>query len=399
MAEHSSDPPIRASVVDSGWEPEAPKGRELPRYEDSPRDLIITRVDDQIQSRIAAMNAPERQSDATVVERAPIPVPPVLLPPLDERTSVDKQRFASSQPPPAGDYFEQLAAAPSLGEALRARVRVAGGQVPLWATIVPVLLLTALAAALLGGVLGGGSAPSAANREGDDRAPNEGASSASPSATAAASAPGEPARVAPLSRAALQTLEKKNAKELGTDEALSIVAAKKQYARDDVRALSARLSADPGLAKDPAVVSSLLAFSHEPETAQEALAAMARLPGPLSADLLYEVWTGTAERSDATELARTLLLGRDVRPKASPALSVALELREAESCEDSAKLLARATELGDKRSLAPVTRLFRKTGCGPGKRQDCYPCLREGDALKNALVAVKKRREPELGSR
>src|SRR5262245_55575515 len=132
MAEQSSDPPIRASVVDSGWEPEAPKGRELPRYEDSPRDLLITRVDDQIQSRIAAMNAPDRQTDVTVVDS--VPGPPILLPPLDERTSVDKQRFASSQPPPTADYFEELAA-PSLGDALRARVRVAGGQVPLWATV------------------------------------------------------------------------------------------------------------------------------------------------------------------------------------------------------------------------------------------------------------------------
>jgi len=397
MAEQSSDPPIRASVVDSGWEPEAPKGRELPRYEDSPRDLLVTRVDDQIQSRIAAMNAPERQTDVTVVDA--VPGPPVLLPPIDERTSVDKQKFVSSMPPPAGDYFVEPDP-PTLGEALRARVRVAGGQVALWATIVPVLVLTALAAALIGGVLGRGSEPSADQRRRDEGTTNaEGASSVSPGASAVASATSEPSPAPPLARAALQALEKKNAKELGTDEALSIAAAKEHNAREDVRALVARLAADPGLAKDPAIVSSLLAFAHEPETAREALGAMARVPGALSADLLYEVWTGTAERSDATELARTLLLGRDVRPKASPALSVALDLREAETCEDSAKLIPRATDLGDKRSLSPITRLLRKTGCGPGKRQDCYPCLREGDALMNALIAVKKRREPELGSR
>jgi hypothetical protein len=93
------------------------------------------------------------------------------------------------------------------------------------------------------------------------------------------------------------------------------------------------------------------------------------------------------------------LLGKDVRPKASPALAVALELREAETCEENLKLLAKATELGDKRSLAPIARLGRRTGCGPAKRDDCFACLREGDALKNALVAVKKRREPELGKR
>ena len=94
--------------------------------------------------------------------------------------------------------------------------------------------------------------------------------------------------------------------------------------------------------------------------------------------------------------SRAILLGKDVRPKASQALSVALELREATTCEESRALLDKAIEHGDKRALVPINRLARKTGCGPNKRQDCYPCLRDGDLIKRSFNAVRVRREPEI---
>lgn len=400
MAERKPDPPVlRASVVDSGWEPEQPKERELPRYDEPSRELLVTRVDDQIQERAAAMNEEARASvDFTVPDAA---APPNLLAPVDERTFVDKAvPFNSSVPPPHSDTNVE-AQVPSLGDALRQRVRVAGGEVPLFAAIVPVLALTALFAALIGGMLGGtGSSIGAAApgvTPGSSVAPGVSAASAPTSATA--SAPADGARPSGPSDAALAALESKKPGELATEEALSLATGKASKAVAAARGLADRLARDPGLAKDPAVLTELQTLAAGPETGRVALAAMARLPGPLSADLLYEMWTGTADKSESTELARALLLAHDVRPKASPALAVALELREAASCEDNAKLLSKATELGDKRSLAPLARLLRRTGCGPTKRDDCFACLREGDALKNAVVAVKKRREPELGKR
>ena len=95
--------------------------------------------------------------------------------------------------------------------------------------------------------------------------------------------------------------------------------------------------------------------------------------------------------------ARALLLGKSVRAKASPPLAVALELRTTEDCEAVLAALPRVTEQGDKRSFVSLSKLQRKTGCGPTKRQDCYPCLRKTDgqnALKDALKAVRTRREP-----
>lgn len=211
-----------------------------------------------------------------------------------------------------------------------------------------------------------------------------------------------PASDAPLDRAragdqkALSILERQKPQERSADEAVALATGKIAQSVAAVGKLRARLAADPGLAKDPKVVADLRRLAQEPDTSRDALAAMAALPGQLSADLLYEAWTSTAERSQVTELAQALLLSRDVRPKASPALAIALDLREAETCEANAKLLERSIDVGDKRAFAPMSRLLRHNGCGPTKRDDCYACLREGDLLKRALTAVKLRREPEL---
>jgi hypothetical protein len=101
-------------------------------------------------------------------------------------------------------------------------------------------------------------------------------------------------------------------------------------------------------------------------------------------------------RNSATELARSLVFSKEVRAKASPELSVALDLRIAETCEQNRELLPKVVEHGDRRSLALLAKLGRKFGCGPNKRLDCYPCLRETpSAVEDAMTAVKKRREPK----
>jgi hypothetical protein len=269
---------------------------------------------------------------------------------------------------------------------------------PLWAVLAPFLVLTAMLAALAVGVFGGKAEPSdqAAPAASGAAAPDDPSHAAAPTAADKGRALSLLEKAAIGEQSALSALEQKKAKELGTDEALAIARGKVAQDVQAAKKLRERLAADPGLAKDKKVVADLLRFAHGRETTDDALATMAALPGPLSADLVYEVWTGTAEKSDATELARAILLGKDVRPKASPALSVALELREATTCEESQALLSRAIEHGDKRALVPINRLARKTGCGPSKKLDCYPCLRDGDLIKRAFNAVRVRREPEL---
>jgi hypothetical protein len=163
------------------------------------------------------------------------------------------------------------------------------------------------------------------------------------------------------------------------------------------RELRAALAFRENLGRDPqsivqvTVATELRGFLANRDTAGPALGAVAALPGTVGPDILYEVWTGVVQKSDVTELARMLVNTKDVRGRASPALNVALDLRAAETCEQSRDVLGRARKQGDRRSLHLLRKLLVKSGCGPAKRQDCYPCLREGDDLKQAIALVATR--------
>jgi len=165
------------------------------------------------------------------------------------------------------------------------------------------------------------------------------------------------------------------------------------------KALRTKLEQTPALAKDPALQAELLRRADDARTSADALAAMAVLDAPLGPDLLYEVWTRTSVRSDATDLARALVYSADVRGKASPALAVALDLRQAERCEQYKAILPKALKDGDRRSTHLLLKLTGKHGCGSKKRDDCYACLREQpDEVTATINAVKSRRSPEYGA-
>jgi hypothetical protein len=213
---------------------------------------------------------------------------------------------------------------------------------------------------------------------------------ATPDAPAPALAPALPATSIDT-----EALEARHAEELTKDEALALASARRQREVTRVALLRQKLTRDPGLFKDAATLAELRRAAEDPLTAPDALGAMAEAPGPLSADLLYEMWTGTVVRNGATELARSLVFSKEVRAKASPELAIALDLRIAETCEQNQQLLPRVLDKGDRRSLALLAKLARRFGCGPNKRLDCYPCLRDDKAVDDAMTAVKKRREPK----
>jgi len=175
--------------------------------------------------------------------------------------------------------------------------------------------------------------------------------------------------------------------------------ARSEALRASAKALRAKVEQNPALAKDPALQTELMRLADDARTSGDALSAMVASEAPIGADLLYEVWTRTAVRTDATDLARALVYSTDVRPKASPALSVALDLRMAESCEQYKAIMPRALKDGDRRSAHLLIKLNNKHGCGPTKRADCYACLREpGDELKATINAVKSRRPPDYSA-
>jgi hypothetical protein len=209
--------------------------------------------------------------------------------------------------------------------------------------------------------------------------------------------PSASAAVAPSRADTLAELERRPPSSLSSRELVLLAEGHAQDKRALANALREKIEHNPALGKDSALQSQLLHLADDTSTAADALSAMALLEPPSGTDLLYEVWTGTTVRTDTTELARALLYSTDVRPKASPALSVALDLRVAETCPEYQAILPKALTDGDRRALHLLTKLNAKRGCGPKKTADCFACLRDkSDELTATINAVKSRRPPSF---
>jgi hypothetical protein len=391
----SASPPTQAAAA--AIDPSLEQARELKPYVAEPSPAVeSTHIDRNIEARARAMVAPEQTSAAPappapvshVAARAFEGAIPALDPPRALEVSVD-------------DELGHPGALPGFGSAMLLRVRFAGGEVPLWSLVAPLIVIGALAAALAAAAVSG--APS--TTDSDEPAPAASASalatreaSSGPSATPSARpAPAGAPASALTAPAEVEGFDLQPGK-YAAKEVLGVAAKRAAREIEVAKQLRAALDRDPGLVEEPRTLSELRRLSDTPETARIVLEAMAGLPAPIAPDLLYEVWTGTVQRNDTTELARALLFSRDVRPKASPALAVALDLRVSTDCSTNQAILPRAEKDGDRRSLHLLIQLQRKYGCGPNKRQDCNPCLRGSDALDNAIKAVKDRREPRTFS-
>jgi hypothetical protein len=442
---------LRATLVDAGWDTPAPPPVPPPPPVQRPArsGVMMTPIPQLPQSRPSARPptvpppppAPSTLAPSPPAQVGPLPAPglpppsqrveaPRDLPeygidgPASEATRVDRQMEARARAmnvlelassinqiagtrPAVGAHDAGLASDPHAREplpgfraAMLLRVRFAHGELPLWSLVTPFVILVALATAFA--VAAVSTAPAAPEPPGGVA---DAANLAQPKAAPAAPLPSLTNAAAPSSAAAepassadLPSIESLSPK-LRSTEVLEIASKHAGRQLDRARGLAAALDRDPSLAQDEKTQAEIRRLLDNQETSRHLLGVIAGLPGPVSADLLYEVWTGTVLRNETTDLARALLLSQDVRSKASPALSVSLALRQAERCEDNAKVLPRAIEHGDRRALHLLTKLTRRYGCGPNKREDCYPCLRSSDALDQAVKAVKNRREPKTFGR
>lgn len=185
-------------------------------------------------------------------------------------------------------------------------------------------------------------------------------------------------------------------------ETIALAQGRSQSKRLGLEGFAAQLKKKPDLLEDPKQVARLKEFLSDRETTNQAALVLLELDSPLGPDLLYDVWVGTKGRNETTTLAEELVRTKEFRSKASPALGVALDLRNLEDCESAKELLPKAAEHGDRRSLHLLGKLVSKRGCGPQKRDDCYACLRslEDDEkaidLMDAMKAVRSRPAPKL---
>ncbi|NUP13400.1 MAG: hypothetical protein HOW73_45760 [Polyangiaceae bacterium] len=217
-------------------------------------------------------------------------------------------------------------------------------------------------------------------------------------ATAAASTSPAPPDALAAVRAgdltALKQLELRSPRERTIDEALALEAGYAVRARDAATALVADLEADRTLLEDPSTMLHVYKVAFDARAAPSLLGGMAHIPSPTVADFLYDVATAGDPGASLSILASDLLAGRDVFPRASKGLRIAVDLRAAPDCWKRGEALRRAVDDADERVLPIIALLAETTGCGADKKADCNACLRSPpyDALIEDVRRAAKER-------
>jgi hypothetical protein len=273
------------------------------------------------------------------------------------------------------------------------------------------LVVTAIA-----GVLGGaliGALVTAATMGGDEKGKKRGGRKEQPvaeapvSASASGSAAASGSMAIPVAEkgslaeraekgdpAAMKQLEGMPPGKRSSVETFALAEARAIAKRKEIAELARKIGLVPKLVKEDKDVKNRIGeLLDDREVAPDLLRAYANLPGDTGPTLLYAIVTGP-KKAGTSELAEEVLYSKDVRSKASLGLLVAMDLRKVEKCEELPKLLEKAKVDGDRRSLTPIMRFHQKRGCGEKKLDDCWPCIREGDLLKDATVALQKRTPP-----
>jgi hypothetical protein len=318
------------------------------------------------------------RSGTSIADVEPPPLPRMALP--------SRPLIVASEASVGGDASARFVEHGGLSAWVKAlfKLPVQGAAgVSLWMLLIPALGVWLVLMGLLVSVKGPPARPT-------ERIATS-SSAAVPQLSAPAPAPVAEKKPAPR----LAELSAKPLDSLSSKELVQLADGRAEEQRAAVKTLREKLETNPAALQEKAVQTQLLHFVGDAETSRDALSALAAASAPIGPDLLYEVWTGTTQRTDATDLARALVYSTDVRPKASPALGVALELRAAEKCESFKAILPKALKEGDRRALHLLLKLNAKRGCGPKKTDDCYACLRDdADELTATINAVKSRRPP-----
>ncbi len=172
--------------------------------------------------------------------------------------------------------------------------------------------------------------------------------------------------------------------------------ASRAVGRADAMAIAKRLlevSPSEALDRDFGIIIKSAA-STPGRASEQAFELMARSMGSTGLDLLFEL-SNTNPKLKAH--ADKLLSDPTLRAAATPALSVAYQLREAETCEARLPLLARAAGLGDERSIQILNPLATgaKRGCGKWKNKPCpASCAKEAEEFKAVMVKIRQRLGP-----
>ncbi len=203
------------------------------------------------------------------------------------------------------------------------------------------------------------------------------------------------------SEAALYALSQRNVAERSGREWLALAQGRliRKELSASLDAFRHAIEKQPANASSKTMLAGLRHFGSREGTCDETLEFASTYLGTHGSDLLFDVWSSTSLKTQATEKALALLQRPSQRARMSPALTLALDVRAAVKCDDYAQLLPRMVKYGDERSFRVLKPLSKETGCGPDERDDCYPCLRGSPLLTDALTQTRLRKAPRYESR
>jgi serine/threonine-protein kinase len=293
---------------------------------------------------------------------------------------------ARTQPKFTSGFLKQLTErVPALGK----NVDIGGHPVPAWALAALAVLVLALITIIFTIVV-------------VKQVTSGAAASSTPAASVTTSQTGvDLKKVASGDKEAMSQLNSTSESERNAAEWLALARGHKRAASYDksMDAFKRAVALDSSLAKDREVASEVRQIALEPDHTSEALQLALGSLGATGADVVYDVWSSTRgkkETAEVNKIAKTHLDSAALRAKASPALAIALDLSKARSCGDVSKLLPRAQQNADARSMSKLKSLSARRGCGFLGLSDCYSCLRGGDGLSQAIKAAESRPAPSF---
>jgi eukaryotic-like serine/threonine-protein kinase len=153
------------------------------------------------------------------------------------------------------------------------------------------------------------------------------------------------------------------------------------------------LASDPNASADPKLQEDVRNAALFKDAQDDAFALLESKMGALGIDILYDIAFGASGRQypQAATRARRSLDVDDVRGRASPAVAVLLDFREAKTCDAKRGLLDRAADHGDARMLLLLQPYLATRGCGFLSHADCYPCMHKDTQLKDTMSAIEER--------
>jgi hypothetical protein len=191
----------------------------------------------------------------------------------------------------------------------------------------------------------------------------------------------------------LTAVEKKNADRSDVHMLLERAYTGVRNGRDAMREAALWLTTDTNASADPKLQEEVRNAALVNESQDDAFGLLESKMGTRGVDILYDIAYGVSGRQypQAASRARHSLDTQDVRGRASPALALLLDFRDAKACDAKHALLDRAHDQGDARILSTLKQLEATRGCGFLGALDCYPCMHKDRQLHEAILAIQER--------